>query len=97
MYQNLTVVFINARNPDLVVFDDDERERKRLDLTTYANVEEIHKLLKNEGFETKQAGGLADDSPECVEWAQLGECAKNSAYMMSKCKLSCSTIKTELR
>lgn len=91
------MAFINGRNPDLIVLDDEHREKKRFDLTAYANVDEIHNLLMSEGFEVKKMGDIADAHPQCAEWAQSGECTKNPDYMMSNCKLSCSTIRTELR
>lgn len=30
-----------------------------------------------------------DNLPNCVEWAQSGECSKNPSYMNSNCRLSC--------
>ena len=30
-----------------------------------------------------------DNLPNCVEWAQSGECAKNPSYMNNNCRLSC--------
>jgi len=30
-----------------------------------------------------------DNLPNCVEWAQAGECGKNPSYMNNNCRLSC--------
>lgn len=106
LYEGLSVKFIAGHNPDLVIFDENGSETKRIDLTKYDNTDTIHNLLKDEGFISKNSENSknnenSDDNPECVEWAQRGECEKNPKYMMKTCRHSChnhsNNKKIELR
>jgi hypothetical protein len=36
------------------------------------------------------ATACVDSSDSCREWAAIGECSKNAAFMLANCKLSCS-------
>jgi len=49
----LKVNFIPHHNPDLVFFNQHGEEMERLDLGPF-NLEEIHKLMKDKGFQRKR-------------------------------------------
>ena len=48
-YQNCFVEFIDHHNPDLVLFDENEIELKRMDLSGYT-LDGLHRLVKRFGF-----------------------------------------------
>lgn len=50
--------------------------------------EEAHPLFK--WLLAVEGEGCADDNQACPEWAQNGECNRNSAFMRKKCRLSCN-------
>mmetsp|Transcript_7291 Transcript_7291/g.22967 ORF Transcript_7291/g.22967 Transcript_7291/m.22967 type:complete len:139 (-) Transcript_7291:215-631(-) len=90
-YDGLRVVFISGHNPELVVFDD-EVETKRVDLTTFKSADDLHALLRAEGFARRESDGPPDTSENCKLWAQNGECAHNAVFMGENCPRACQNV-----
>lgn len=41
------------------------------------------------------SAGCSDGNENCEEWAVLGECKKNAAYMLKNCRKSCDACKPD--
>ena len=79
--------YIPGHNPDLVLFDAEDVEVERIDLTAYKTAEALRNLVGSKGFGPKAA--CEDESSECKAWADAGQCTANPDYMTKSCKQSC--------
>jgi len=51
-YAGLKINFVPGHNPDLILFDSNGMEQRRIDLTNY-DLEGLHALMEELGFEEK--------------------------------------------
>ena len=92
-YADVEVRILAGHNPDLVILsDEDETERKRIDLTAYASSEDMHAMMREEGF-LLRSDTLANRHKDCYAWRNSGECLRNAAYMREQCALACHDLK----
>ena len=84
-YPKLTVNYINYHNPDLLLFDADDEEVQRIDLTRLKTTANIHKVCKMLGMKET----CRDLNPSCPNWSKEGQCDANPAYMHEQCRKSC--------
>ena len=52
--------------------------------------------VDEESRNTSNSSGCNDDHTKCPEWAKLGECQENPAYMLRNCKKSCNICNENL-
>jgi len=48
-YENMKINYIPGHNPDLVLFDSQNNEVERIDMSNY-NTEQLHELVQSKGF-----------------------------------------------
>lgn len=84
-YRGLKVNYIDHHNPDLVIFDADNEEVQRIDLTRIRTLSNIHKVCKLLGMKEL----CSDSNRECKTWASHGQCEANPGFMLESCRLSC--------
>jgi hypothetical protein len=51
LYKDVDIRWIQGANPDLLILDDNGRERERIDLTTL-NYDELTSMMEEKGFKT---------------------------------------------
>ena len=81
----LTVNYVDHHNPDLILFDSDNEEIQRIDLTRLSTLANIHKLLKMLGVKEQ----CKDRDPSCADWAKSGQCDANPSFMLLSCRKAC--------
>ena len=92
-FKNVTVTYIHGKNPELIVYDDFEKELTRYDLRNYATAFAIRELLK-QYFDLRNEDDCTDSNLYCEDWAREGECEKNKLYMRLSCKYSCGECRS---
>ena len=87
-FENLTILWINHHNPDLILFDHRGNELRRLDLTQVNDYQRIHTLLPKLGVTRK----CVDLNESCESWATSvpSECDENMNYMAANCARACN-------
>jgi len=84
-YKDLKIQYIDHHNPDLFLFDAENEEMQRIDLTRLRTTANIHKLLKMLGMRET----CRDLNAECASWAKSNQCEANPDFMMQSCRKSC--------
>lgn len=84
-YANLAVNYVEHHNPDLILFDNQDQELHRIDLTRLRTLDNVHKLMVLLGIKEL----CRNSNPSCDDWANTGECERNSGYMSVACRKSC--------
>lgn len=84
-YPQLRVNYVNHHNPDLILFDDENEEVQRIDLTRVKTTRNIHKLLGMLGMRET----CRDLNAQCAEWRRSGQCDANPNFMLANCRKSC--------
>lgn len=87
----MTIKYIDRHNPDLLLFDEDNNELSRVDLTRLQTLDNMHKLCILFGLREI----CRDVDPSCQSWASQGECTRNFAFMEGSCRLACRFCSTE--
>ena len=84
-YADLNINYVNHHNPDLILFDKQNTELHRIDLTRLRTSESMHKLMLLLGLKEL----CQNTNPSCEDWAASGECGNNPAFMSASCRKSC--------
>lgn len=85
-YTTIKIEWVDHHNPDLILFDAQGGELRRVDLTLFSSTDAMHRLVKALGF----AERCVDDEDECPRWARQAECVSNPSFMLSHCRKSCN-------
>jgi len=88
-YEGVEVRILPGHNPDLVI---EHPVEKRVNLTQYATLDDLHALMRAEGFVERDAAGPQNKRPECYEWRTKGECLRNPTFMNAECALACRDL-----
>lgn len=72
-YQQMKVKYIDHHNPDLILFDKDDVEMQRIDLTRLRTTANIHKLCQMLGLRER----CRDEHSNCADWHKSGQCDAN--------------------
>ncbi|KAF4743057.1 ATP-binding cassette sub- B member 7, mitochondrial, partial [Perkinsus olseni] len=75
-YEDVTVNFIPGRPPELVIFDDDDKEVERVNLSQFVNeadVAKVHEIVQSKGFKKKTSAVEEDEEGPFTESAPTQE------------------------
>lgn len=88
-YQQMKVKYIDHHNPDLILFDKDDVEMQRIDLTRLRTTANIHKLCQMLGLRER----CRDEHSNCADWHKSGQCDANPQFMHQSCRRACGLCK----
>jgi len=86
VYQNLRVIFIPGKSPELVVSVDGDTSR-RIDLTAFDSELALHRVVLDQGFVIRDDVTIPDSL--CGAWATQNECTANPSFMNTRCQDAC--------
>ena len=88
-YEGVRVRIIKGRNPDLFITHPYE---KQIDLTTVGSARAMHDLMIAHGFVRRSPHDMLNKHLKCFEWAYMGECIPNKAFMDQECPIACRDL-----
>ena len=81
----MRISFVPGHNPDLIV----THPMKRIDLTKFNNIDDLHELMVNFGF-------IVSDKEKkkemCTNWRIQKLCIKYKDYMRNECNNTCPHV-----
>ena len=86
-YANLRVKFLQGAEPVLHVAGG-----RAVPLRGYETSEELHALVRAEGFALARA---TDTRVDCVDWSYKGQCYVNPTFMRAACAKSCADVEAD--
>jgi hypothetical protein len=83
LYDKLKIAYVPGHNPDLLI----KYPIKRIDLTVYKSMDDLHKLMIEYGFRIKDA---EKKNEMCIIWIQKGYCNLYKKYIKQECPKLCA-------